>query len=168
VYCPNCGQENAEEAELCRNCSYDLTKIPGSRKNAGFWLRFVAYIIDSVLLGIVGWIVAIPFILTLGDANYSTLVSITFTGIVLYIIFHWLYFALMESSTKQASLGKMVLGLIVTNESGNRISFSKATGRVFAKFLSHYILYIGYVMIAFTKKKQGLHDLIAGTLVVKK
>ena len=58
--------------------------------------------------------------------------------------------------------------IIVTDEAGNRISFGKATGRHFGKILSALILYIGYIMIAFTGKKQGLHDILAGTLVVKR
>ena len=74
----------------------------------------------------------------------------------------------MEASSKQGTLGKMVLGIIVTDEAGNRISFGRATGRYFGKILSSLILLIGYIMIAFTKKKQGLHDLLASTLVVKK
>jgi len=80
----------------------------------------------------------------------------------------WLYFALMEASAKQATLGKLALGIKVTDEAGNRVSFGRATGRFFSKILSGMILCIGYIMIAFTKKKQGLHDILAGTLVVKR
>jgi uncharacterized RDD family membrane protein YckC len=80
----------------------------------------------------------------------------------------WLYFALMESSSKQGTLGKMALSIMVTDVNGNRITFGRATGRYFGKFLSGLILYIGYIMVAFTEKKQGLHDMIAGTLVVNK
>ena len=79
----------------------------------------------------------------------------------------WLYFALMESSSKQATLGKMALGIRVTDVNGNRIGFGRATGRHFAKILSGLILGIGFLMAAFTEKKQALHDMIAGTLVVK-
>ena len=185
MYCPNCGQENTAEARYCETCGADLSKhtapqtptTPGpqtgpsvnlERKYAGFWLRFVAYIVDSVLLGIVGWIIVIPFIFLFADATYNTLVAITITGFVLYIIIQWLYNSLMEASSKQGTLGKMVLGIIVTDGAGNRISFGRATGRFFAKILSSYTFYIGYIMIAFTKKKQGLHDLLASTLVVKK
>jgi uncharacterized RDD family membrane protein YckC len=80
----------------------------------------------------------------------------------------WLYFALMESSSKQGTLGKMALSIVVTDVNGNRITFGRATGRYFGKILSGLILYIGYIMVAFTEKKQGLHDMIAGTLVVNK
>jgi uncharacterized RDD family membrane protein YckC len=78
-----------------------------------------------------------------------------------------LYAALMESSSKQATLGKMALGVRVTDLDGNRIGFGKATGRHFAKILSALILGIGFLMVAFTQRKQGLHDMLAGTLVMR-
>jgi uncharacterized RDD family membrane protein YckC len=79
----------------------------------------------------------------------------------------WLYSALMERSSKQATLGKMALGIRVTDLDGNRIGFGKATGRYFAKILSALILGIGFLMVAFTQRKQGLHDMLAGTLVMR-
>jgi ssDNA-binding Zn-finger/Zn-ribbon topoisomerase 1 len=80
----------------------------------------------------------------------------------------WVYFAVLESSEWQATLGKMVCGLIVVDEYDNRISFARATGRYFAQILSALILGIGFIMVAFTRRKQGLHDLLAGTLVTRK
>ena len=91
-----------------------------------------------------------------------------FLGIVLGIILGWLYFALMESSNNRATLGKMALGIIVTDAQGDKISFGKATGRYFAKILSTLILLIGYLMAGWTAKKQTLHDMVADTLVVVK
>lgn len=84
------------------------------------------------------------------------------------IVAAWLYFALLESSKLQASIGKLALGIIVTDMEGNRITFGKATGRYFGKIISAIILYVGFMMAGFTEKKQGLHDIIAGTLVWKK
>jgi uncharacterized RDD family membrane protein YckC len=77
----------------------------------------------------------------------------------------WLYEAAMESSSKQATLGKMVLGMRVTDLQGNRISFARATVRHFSKYISAMIIFIGYIMAGFTDRKQALHDMIAGTLV---
>jgi uncharacterized RDD family membrane protein YckC len=74
----------------------------------------------------------------------------------------------MESSVWQATWGKKAVGIIVTNLSGGRISFANALGRFFAKWLSYIIIYIGVLIIPFREKKQGLHDLIASTLVVNK
>jgi uncharacterized RDD family membrane protein YckC len=79
----------------------------------------------------------------------------------------WLYEALMTSSAKQATLGKMVLGLKVIDQQGKRLTFLHATGRHFAKKVNAFTLHIGYLIVAFTRRKQGLHDLIAGTYVVK-
>jgi len=79
----------------------------------------------------------------------------------------WIYEAAMESSAKQATLGKMALGLKVTDVEGRRISFARATGRHFAKYISGMILLIGYIMAGFTARKQALHDMIAGTLVIR-
>ena len=75
----------------------------------------------------------------------------------------WLYWALMESSAWQATLGKKLFGLKVTDLQGRRISFARASGRYFGK-----IVFVGFIMVAFTEKKQALHDMIAGCLVVKK
>lgn len=91
-------------------------------------------------------------------------------GIVLETLFFcafWIYEAVMESSSKQATLGKMALGLKVTDEQGRRISFVRATGRYFSKIISGMILCIGYIMAGFTARKQALHDMIAGTLVTR-
>jgi uncharacterized RDD family membrane protein YckC len=74
----------------------------------------------------------------------------------------------MESSSWQATLGKKALGMEVTDMEGRRIGFGRATGRTFGKIISAFILYIGFLMAAFTEKKQALHDMIAGCLVIKK
>lgn len=119
----------------------------------GFWRRLVAFLIDSILLGVVtGSLEAV-----LGGESRGGLQTLA----------GWLYFALMESSRHQATLGKMALGMRVTDLEGERISFLRATGRYFAKILSALILFIGFIMIGFTQKKQGLHDMLAGTLVVR-
>jgi len=85
--------------------------------------------------------------------------------VILLVFGSWLYEAFMESSSYQATLGKMIFGMKVTDLHGNRISFARATGRHFARWLSALILFIGYIMVGFTERKQGLHDLLAGTLV---
>jgi uncharacterized RDD family membrane protein YckC len=121
---------------------------------AGFWNRAIALLIDSVLLAIVSIIVNI-----LLNENAAGFIG-TLVG--------WLYFAGMESSGRQATLGKSAMGLVVTDMNGNRISFLRATGRYFAKILSALILLIGYIIAAFTARKQALHDMLASTLVLKR
>ncbi|MFC1717630.1 RDD family protein [Candidatus Poribacteria bacterium] len=87
---------------------------------------------------------------------------------LLVLPLYWLYSALLESSSKQATLGKMALGIVVTDMELQRISFGRATGRYFGKIISVMIIYIGFLMAGFTEKKQGLHDMMANCLVVKK
>jgi uncharacterized RDD family membrane protein YckC len=93
---------------------------------------------------------------------------IAYVAWIIAFLLGWLYWALMESSSKQATLGKMALGIVVTDGQSRRISFGRATGRYFGRILSALILYIGFIIIAFTEKKQGLHDIMAGCLVVVK
>jgi uncharacterized RDD family membrane protein YckC len=134
---------------------------------AGFWIRVVAAIIDTIVAGTVCYLVSSIWGFGIGLTGGSGS-QIVFTDFILNIVINWLYCALMESSTNQATLGKMALGLIVTDLSGERISFGRATGRYFAKFISAFALCIGYLMVAFTENKQGLHDKVADTLVIRK
>jgi uncharacterized RDD family membrane protein YckC len=132
----------------------------------GFWIRLVAYIIDSVLLSFAGAVVGGVFggAMAIGGGDGD---SISVGGGILGLVMAWLYFALMESSERGATVGKMALGLRVVTDKGERLSFLNATGRYFAKIISALILCIGFIMIAFTDRKRGLHDMIAGTLVIK-
>src|SRR6266436_633694 len=137
----------------------------------GFWIRVVAAIIDAIILRVV----VAPVGMIFGGLGMAGMLSgIPHTGLkllgggvtfILLVFGSWLYEALMESSSYQATLGKMIFGMRVTDLNGNRISFERATGRHFAKWLSVMILGIGYIMVGFTERKQGLHDLLAGTLV---
>jgi uncharacterized RDD family membrane protein YckC len=138
----------------------------------GFWIRVVAYLIDGILLTIaLGVISAFAGInmMPADPANVDPVALMSQMGSfqLVAVVVTWLYFALMESSPRGATVGKMVVGLRVVDEHGNRISFLRATGRFFAKYISTLILFIGFLMVAFTDRKRGLHDLIAGTLVVK-
>lgn len=135
----------------------------GSSNYAGFWLRFVALIIDGIILAIPRTIVAFVLLaIGLSQGAVNLLVA------VLSLLLYWFYFATMESSANQGTLGKMALGLKVTDENGNRLSFGSATGRYFGKLVSTITLGIGYIMAGFTQRKQALHDLMAHTLVVRK
>jgi len=134
---------------------------------AGFWWRVLAYIIDYVITYVGAFAIAFAIGLVLVSSQVQTEI-IQLIGAVVGLILGWLYYALMESSSKQATLGKMICGLVVTDETGGRISFGRATGRHFAKILSAIILCIGFIMVGLTQRKQGLHDLLAKTLVIKK
>ena len=96
------------------------------------------------------------------------LVAAFIAAMLILFVGNWLYFALMESSDHQATLGKMAIGIAVTNLNGQRITFARASGRYFAKMISSLISFqIGYIMVGFTERKQALHDLIASCLVLK-
>lgn len=136
-------------------------------KYADFGQRLVAAIIDNVLLRVLGTVVGVA-IGALGAASEADESVVMGIAIVIGIVLQWLYYALQESSEAQATVGKKLLGLVVVSLTGERISFGQATGRYFGKLLSTIILLIGYLMQPFTEKKQALHDLLAGTLVIKK
>ncbi|MEH2118502.1 RDD family protein [Nostoc sp.] len=138
-----------------------------SVRYAGFWKRFGAALIDGIILFIVERLIIFVLIFFSGAILRRTQGVEVFSS-VLIIVISWLYYAFQESSPQQATLGKQALGIIVTDLNGNQISFARATGRYFSKILSGLILLIGYIMAAFTEKKQALHDIIASTLVINK
>jgi uncharacterized RDD family membrane protein YckC len=120
---------------------------------AGFWERFGASFIDGIILLIPN--LFFSFILGSGP------------GDVLSILSGWLYFALQESGSAQATIGKKAVGLKVVNAEAQKISFGQASGRHFGKIISTLILFIGYLMMTWDEKKQTLHDKMADTYVVK-
>ena len=137
---------------------------------AGFWRRVVAAIIDLFLLGFLQAIIMVAVIagMTFGESSEQTAVILTVALNLAIFVAMWLYFALMESSKLQATLGKLVIGVVVSDLDGNWISFGRATGRYFGKFVSSLILGIGYFMAGWTGRKQALHDIMAKCLVIRK
>jgi uncharacterized RDD family membrane protein YckC len=127
---------------------------------ANFFRRAGAFIIDGVILFVFFFIVGF----LMRNAQMETR-SFSMFG---FVVINWLYFALMESSVEQATIGKRVLSIKVTDLEGNRITFWDATKRYLGKILSSVLYGIGFIIAAFTEKKQALHDKIASTLVVMK
>ena len=118
-----------------------------------FWERFFAAIIDAVILIIPNYLL-------------QTIIA-DFEGYVLSIALGWLYYAIMESGKKQATIGKQAMGLRVTDLGSHSITFGQASIRHFGKIVSTIILFFGYIMMIWDAKKQTLHDKMAGTLVVR-
>jgi len=148
-----------------------VTDLSGQR--IGFGRRLGAYVIDFVLVTI--GLVLLVFVLSifaviallssgqdLADQNLNLGLSLSLYAIA--FVLAWLYFAGLESSAWQATIGKRLLRLVVTDLSGQRIGFGRATGRYFGKLL----IVIGGWFILFTGRKQALHDLMASTLVVRR
>ncbi len=134
---------------------------------AGFWRRVAAAVIDGIVLGFAGFILGffLGLLIVLTGAGQEAL---RILSNVLGIAIAWLYHAILESSSAQATLGKLAIGIKVTDLEGKRIGFGRASGRYFGMMVSALILFIGFIMVGFTRKKQGLHDIMAGCLVVKK
>jgi uncharacterized RDD family membrane protein YckC len=151
---------------------------------AGFWKRVAAAILDGIILYIPNMLIVKAFggdaaqakltqaiLAAPGDMHammtaYGQFYSSMMTASLVTTVLAWLYFSVCESSNWQATVGKLALGIRVTDLRGNRISFPRALGRYPAKFLSYMTLCIGFLMVAWTQRKQGLHDMIAGTLVL--
>lgn len=146
---------------------------------AGFWKRVAASFIDSFVTTALSYIVQIPLMMIFGvsmvgmgggDDPFASGAGIALIGLI-YVVsigIPLLYFSWMHSSTHQASLGKMAVGIKVVRTNGERISFWRAFGRYWGMVLSALILLIGYLMAGFTERKQALHDMISDTLVVDK
>jgi uncharacterized RDD family membrane protein YckC len=138
-----------------------------NKSYGGFWKRVIAYLIDGLIIAVPVTMVfgtVIPDVM-MAENVQATPFSVTVPQLVM-ILASWIYFAGLESSEWQATVGKKILGMKVTDVAGERINFVKATIRYISKFLSSFIFMIGFIMVAFTAKKQGLHDFIAGTTVV--
>ncbi len=153
-----------------------MQEILSEVEYAGFWRRLAASIIDGLVLTIPG--VVVGFVIGFGETlllySLGTLSEDAQSGLISLstylaaLVINWLYFAVLESSSWQATMGKRALGIIVTDEHGERLTFARATGRHFAKFLSGLVLYIGFLMAGWTSRKQAIHDMVANTLVVMK
>lgn len=174
-FCPTCGSDlQFKDAEICPKCGVRIKEPPKSigEKYAGFWIRFGAYFIDFVIIFFILFVIGFCIGLYVGivepltSADYFESTSWTITFWIIALIISWIYFAYQESSSKQATVGKQMFRLIVTDTEGNRLSFERATGRWLAKILSGLILCIGYIMIGFTERKQGLHDMIVNSYVI--
>ena len=199
MFCSNCGRANADGSAFCIQCGKPLSAAAPAAAPvapfpavatgpqlfyAGFWLRLVAYLIDMVIFLFVEFAFALVLIFSTGliavirNLPRNPTPDEIFTGTLIFaiivfgvgmLVMMWLYYAAMESSRYQGTLGKIVMGLIVTDMQYRPISFARASGRFFGRFITGLIPFaIGYIMAGFTAKKQALHDMIASCLVLRK
>jgi len=215
VYCSKCGANLSAGAAFCTSCgtptgspapaalspaapsSYiggsshaayaDPAGLVASRgfTYAGFWLRVVAALIDSVIMSLALGVLLIPlFLLTGMEVHISEMVQhhgqpdpafiISLVAMILVfaligVLAQWLYHAYLESGERQGTWGKQALGIYVTDLMGQPVTFGRASGRFFAKIVTGMVpLGIGYIMAGFTERKQALHDMIASCLVIRR
>lgn len=138
---------------------------------AGFWKRACALIIDQFIVMVISAVAGslLGTILSFQSLPEEQLTHMINTfGNILGIVIYWLYYAISESSDNQATVGKVIFRIMVTDYNGKRISFGRATWRLISKYISFFIFCIGYMMAGWTKKKQALHDMMAETYVVNK
>jgi uncharacterized RDD family membrane protein YckC len=187
MICHRCGKIFQEGSQFCPGCGLQLagTAPPADQARsipdpslqsgspspvlyAGFWRRVLAFLIDRFLLGFVNVSLCIFYFFLSGMTwNSEDLSTLSLASAVFGFLLKWLYFTLLESSVLQATLGKTFIGIRVTDEQGRRISILKANARYWAKILSALTLGVGFLMAGFTRRKQALHDFVAGTLVVR-
>jgi uncharacterized RDD family membrane protein YckC len=141
---------------------------------AGFWIRFVAYIVDGFILGLgvmlLGGIVFGLIVAIAGTNPDEVVYWIAFIFVLLaYFVGAWLYEALLTSGPRGATFGKQAVGVRIVRADGAPLSFGRATGRHFLKVVVTPMvpLAIGYLLAAFTSGKRALHDFMADTLVIK-
>jgi uncharacterized RDD family membrane protein YckC len=186
MFCTRCGTPIAEGNQFCNQCGAPAPSAEAApaaapwspataagpvARHAGFWRRFAAIMLDGLVLGVPSYalfaVVLGSSVLTDPEAMTANMGKLGLVYLV-SIIGGMLYPALMHSSSLQATVGKLAFGIKVTDLQGQRISFGRAVGRYFAGWLSALILYIGYLMAGFTERRQALHDVMCGTLVVSK
>lgn len=143
---------------------------PGPAIHAGFWRRCAAAVLDGFLIGVAVMLLQAALGLGLPEPLPAQPLEALLGGMLLAVLValaaQWLYFAAFESAAVQATPGKLALGLKVVDDGGRRIGFARASGRYFGKILSGLVLNVGYLLAGWTGRKQALHDLLAGTLVV--
>jgi uncharacterized RDD family membrane protein YckC len=171
MFCKECGKQLNDMERFCTGCGTVVDRY------AGFWKRLFAFLLDFLIMqgtglavgAAVGAFTAIidPSAFESEAASQATQARLTPVLVILIQLFFWLYCATMESQ-KQATLGKMALGIKVTDTNGSRISFTRASVRHFAKILAIIPIGFGFFMVAFTDRKQGLHDMITKCLVVNR
>jgi uncharacterized RDD family membrane protein YckC len=168
---PQCAAASDAQAELrpqaCGPASAEAAPAVGEVEYAGFWKRLAAAAIDFAVLLLIGFCLAIIVPILIGPiVGLPDDIYLVGAVVLFWLIAPWLYYSLFERSSKQGTPGKTTMEIVVTDTEGGRISFGTATKRYWAKVISLLILLAGFIMIGFTARRQGLHDIMAQCLVV--
>jgi uncharacterized RDD family membrane protein YckC len=152
----------------------ELSRLPPRPAFAGFWLRALAYLFDTVLISLVFGLLASFYpntFIKFPDAASTSLTSLpqlTPIAFAITITATWFYYTMFEASAWQATPGKRILRLYVTGLNGQRMTFARAAARNLAKIISSLTFLVGYLVAGFTEKKQALHDILASCLVLRR
>lgn len=180
-FCPACGgmhfspgaKGTAVQSSAGRACSTSTTTSRAmsptpaiassidvsAMQYAGFWRRAAAFGLDqSIMIAVF----SLPVALVFKPGSEQALLLMNLLGVVVA----WLYYALQEASQHQATFGKRIVGLVVADMNGQRLSFARASGHHFARIPSAMVLLAGYFMALFTERRQTLHDRMAGVVVL--
>lgn len=178
MYCPQCGYNNPPAASVCISCGVDFKNPPSTPQSenpalpvyAGFWTRFLANILDVLLLGSGMILLALAIAGLIAYTGRDGIVHSTLAASLLYGSFIFIsaaYYTLMEAGIQNGTFGKRWMNIKVLDKLGNRLSISRSVWRLFAHLFSWLPLYLGFLIQPFTPRKQALHDLLAGTVVVQ-
>jgi uncharacterized RDD family membrane protein YckC len=153
---------------------HKLSELPPRPAFAGFWLRAVAYLIDTIFISLVFGLIASFYPSTFikfpdtGSTSLTSLPQLTPVAFAITITATWFYYTMFEASVWQATPGKRVMRLYVADLNGQRLTFARAAARNFAKMISSLTFLVGYLVAGFTEKKQALHDILASCLVLRR
>lgn len=166
--CPQCDASTQSELTVCTQCGFPLENLSCGPKfeYVGFWRRLLAFVLDYLLLDLALSLIEVVLQLT-GIFVFSSQVLFG-SQFVLRLLANWLYFSVLESSPWQASVGKRILGIVVTDLNGKKLSWGRAATRELCKFLSSFPLGAGFLKIGFSPEKRALHDSLAGTIVISR
>ena len=175
MFCAKCGSSNPDSASWCSSCGQPLSGIQTSNSSgvlaaddyAGFWQRFAAVFLDGIVISLVYVPIAFVAGLLWGLLNLGSATALMYIIYPLSFIGSAAYYVLMESGESGATYGKRWVKIKVLDVEGNRVSKGRALARWVAHLLSYITLYIGFLIQPFTAKKQALHDMVAGTVLVK-
>lgn len=154
----------------------DLSKLPPRPAFAGFWLRAIAYLFDTILISLVLGLIASFYPATFikmsdgasASPSLTALPQLTPIAFVITIAATWFYYTIFEASDWQATPGKRALRLYVADLNGQRVTLARAATRNLAKIISSLTFLVGYLVAGFTERKQALHDILASCLVLRK
>ena len=185
-FCQWCGEDIVVVPAIVDAAAPEEEECPDIGVYAGLGRRLIAFVVDFVLILLFDLVAAFVLGLTRGVQNlyfylfqHAPVGSLTPEGTsmalygsiiasygILLIVIPWVYFAGFESSRSQATPGKLLMRIVVTDLEGNKPTFARVTLRHFAKIISTLVIFLGFLMIGLTRKRQGLHDKIAGCLVL--